>query len=112
MGYRLYMHKKGTEDLEWCGGKVYGYKGVEYKGAAYLYYVNEDFQEFVDFYWGSIENVEEKLRYFFECIPSFEIEITGEQYLIFLKLYREDAKYVFKYFDKIDLDAIYVLEWW
>lgn len=112
MGYRVYIHKKGVDELSWCGGKCYGYEGVEYKGAAYLYHINEDFREFVDFCWEEIEDVEERMRCFFECTPNVEIEITGEQSLLFLKLYREDAKYDFKYFDIIDLKATYVLEWW
>lgn len=105
MGYRLWVND------DWCGGKVYGYEGVDYKGAVWLYYNVEDFREWVDEYHDTIEDIGERVREFFECIPCVEVELTGEQFLTFLKLYREDAKYDFKYFEPINLNAIYILEW-
>ena len=112
MGYRLYVHKEKEERAEWCGGKVYGYEGVDYRGAVYLYSIDEEFKEEVDFQWGDVKDLYQRLRDYFECQPYPEIEIKGEQFLTFLKLYREDAKYDFKYFEPIELDAIYILEWW
>lgn len=69
MEYNLYIHKKGAEGLEWSGGKVYGYKGSRYKGAAYLYFLNKPLRDRADFFYPDIKNVENKMRHFFEDIP-------------------------------------------
>lgn len=112
MGYRLYVRKKGESTKnEWCGGKVYGYEGVGYYGAVFLYKINEEFREEVDFYHYDIKDLHEKLRDYFECEPRPEIEISGVEFLLFLKFYRADAQHDFKYFEPIDLKEIYVLRW-
>lgn len=48
-----------------------------------------------------------------KTFPDVEVEITGEQYLLFLKFYKEDAVCgAFMFFeDKIEPNATYVLEW-
>lgn len=105
MGYRLWVND------DWCGGKVYGYEGVEYLGAIWLYQNNEHFRYWVDDY-DFIEDIGERVRAFFEGYPCFEVELTGEEFLMFLKLYRGDAKHDFKYFEPINLNKKYILEWW